>query len=359
MALTPSVSVSFESGADADPWALNAWIREDPAFHGFAIETTAFTPPTLMALCHRVAARLFRHPEGVDVDLTDPRALANEIGSLAKMVLDASETCRKEGLGPALVKLRDGGGFTLLNAGESANIFDAAVQFIVCHEAGHAYVRQFARLRAPMPELDRKAFELLADLTATSWLYRRFIVNTPDTPEYRRFRRVRSHAHALRMNVRVVLESQIVLLLFLGFSEVLVTRSPVRFKEGPSHPHTMLRYLMQQTHFMTLVLSNFRQLLGKRQLAEIDEWWSGLLLLLTTVGLLPYDVEAVLTSDDTFAAVRRAGELVDEIGIEELRKAAPFLRTLTALGRAQTSSSPNDILSFDLAVALRGETQRR
>lgn len=335
VSLPAAVSVTFDPHGRADPWALNAWIRQEPNTRGYAIETTLFTPPVLLALCHRVIRPLFSYEDTSRSWRNDPTGLHAELTAIGNLVIAAANTCRNGGVGRALLELRDGGRYSLFDLPVTAQYFDAAVQFIVNHEAAHAYVKQFERLRTGIGALDLKAYEFLADLTATSWMYRKFIVNTPHTPAYRELREFDTHDEAIRANTQTVLESQLTVLAFLALSEATRTRSPVTLGEGPRHPHTMVRYLMQQVHFMTLVLSNYSSAFDDGHLEAIDGWWREAMLLLTTAGLLPQDTEDVLTDDKFFAAVRRAGELAETLQVEELRKAAPFLRQMAAIARPQ------------------------
>lgn len=260
-----------------------------------------------------------------------PNQLQLEFGKLGALVTSAAIECKKRGVGSALMKLRDGAGCSLQELTGTVDYFDSAVQFIVNHETAHAYVQQFERMRTGLSDLDRQAFEFLADLTATSWMYRKFVVLTPDTTEYRKLRGCRTHYQAIRANTKMVLASQLTVLAFLGLGEALQADGRVTFEGGRTHPHTMVRYLVQQIHFMTLVLSNYPDAFPPKQLRIIDKWWNTVMVLFTVVGLVPCNTEDVLTNDEHFAAARRAGELAEELGVAELRKAAPFLKSMTAV----------------------------
>jgi hypothetical protein len=329
------VAVTFDRDGRRDPWLLNAWVREDNLTGGFAIEATPFTPPVLLAICHRVARPLFDANGRFDEWHASPRSLNEELIAIGDLIVGAAATLRERGLGPALEQLRDGGHYTLATLPGTTTYFDSAVQALVNHETAHAYMGHLERVRTRLSDLDRKAFEFMADLTATSWMYRKFIVNTPNTDEYREMRGVSTHDEALRANARTVLEAQLTLLVFAGIAEVLRTRAPATFEGGRTHPHTMVRYQMQQVHFLTLVLSNFSEAFAQKHIHELDDWWENVLLLLTRAGLLPPPTESLFTDDAHFAAVRRAGELGEELQVAELMKAGPFLRKLTAMDRSK------------------------
>ena len=333
--LPSAVAVTFDRDGRRDPWVLSAWVREDNATGGVAIEATPFTPSVLLAICHRVARPLFDTNGRFDEWCASPKTLNEELTALGNLVVRAEATCHERGLGPALEQLRDGGQYTFATLPGTTTYFDSAVQALVNHEAAHAYMRHLELIRTSLGDVDRKAFEFMADLVATSWMYRRFVVNTPNTAEYRQMRGFSTHNEALRANARTVLEAQLTLLMFAAFAEVLRTRAPATFRGGITHPHTLIRYQMQQVHFLTLILSNFSEVFAGDHMQTLDDWWENVLVLLTRAGLLPPPTETLFTDDAHFAAVRRAGELAEELQVTELIKAVPFLRTLTAMDRGK------------------------
>jgi hypothetical protein len=311
---------------------LSAWISPDAGdVSSYVIQTTIFTPPFLLALAHRIARPLFDVAGTLDQWKNNPLLLRAELQACANLILGARATYQSKGMGPALQDLRDGAGYTLANIAQSLNYFDVAVQFIVNHEAAHVYVGQFARMHKPMSNLDRKAFEFLADLTATSWLYRQFVVNTPHTREYLELRGHESRDESIRANTDIVLQGQLLVLTFLGLAEALRSNGRISMDGGRVHPHTMLRYMLQQTHFLTLVLSNFESAYPAPYDESMDRWWFEVVSLLTQVGLVPATARKAVLDDEEFRAVRRAGELADELKVAELSKAAAFLRGLAAI----------------------------
>jgi hypothetical protein len=123
----------------------------------------------------------------------------------------------------------------------------------------------------------------------------------------REMRGLSTHSDSLRANARTVLEAQLTLLVFAAIAEVLRTKAPATFEGGRTHPHTMVRYMMQQVHFMTLILSNFPETFTQGHARELDAWLQEVLLLLTVIGLVPPPTESLVMDDGHFAAVRRAG----------------------------------------------------
>jgi hypothetical protein len=346
--LSTALTVSFDSKPDGvDPATLNAWISEtEDGSSGYAITTTLFTPPVLLALCHRVGVPLFNQRDAKGWS-KKPQLLQKELQAIAAMLVSASNALHAEGAASAGRMLRDGGGYTVITLQDSVNLFDAVAQFIVNHEAAHAYVKQFERLRSGLTAEDHKAFEFLADLTATSWLYRKFVANTPDTEAYRRTRRFKSHAHAIRANTQLVLEAQLLVLIFLGLSEALRSGGKVTLEGGRLHPHTIVRHNLQQVHLLTLVMSNFSSAYPDSEVNPLDKWWSDVMVLLYKVGLVPISAHDAMIDDEHYKAVRRAGDLVGELGIAELTKAAPFLTQLKGMKLdSPPTTAPSLAVSF-------------
>jgi len=348
--LSTALTVSFDSEPEGvDPSTLNAWIRElEDGSGSYAITTTLFTPPVLLALCHRIGVPLFNESDSKGW-AKKPELLQKELQAIASMLVAASKALRSHGASSAGRTLRDGGGYTLTTLPDSVNLFDAVAQFIVNHEAAHAYVKQFERLRVDLSAEDHKAFEFLADLTATSWMYRKFVVNTPDTDAYRDARQAKTHNDAIRANVYAVLESQLLVLIFLALSEAICTGGRVTLEGGSLHPHAIVRHSLLQAHFLTLVFSNYPLAFPDSEMKSLDKWWSDVMLLLYKVGLVPISALNAMVDDEHFIAVRRAGELAEELGVAELKKAVPFLTQLRAMnldGPPRTATS--------LAISLAG-----
>jgi len=93
----------------------------------------------------------------------------------------------------------------------------------------------------------------------------------------------------------------------------------------------MLRYMLQQIHFLTLVLSNYQSAYPPPRDLSVDRWRMVVVDLLTQVGLIPRTAHGAVMEDEHFKAIRRAGDLADELAVAELSKVGSFLRELTAV----------------------------
>ena len=331
--LADQLEVHFSLGVSTGrPWILNAEIEPVGTLtspSGYRMGTSPFAPLVLFGISHRIGNKLF-DPTVLEEWQSDPRKLLAEIQEIARLVAAAVEEYREKGLGYALRALIHEFDLSLANLGTSVDDFDATVQFIVHHEVAHAYVNQFARLEKDMSDQDFRAFEFIADMVATSWLYRGLIVNTPDSTSYREMRGLSTHAESIRENTKWVLRAQLTVLVFLVLSSAMNHGGKVSLEGGPLHPHTYLRYIMQEVHFMTWVLSNYRDSFDTRELETIDKLSREALNLFITAGLVPIDELDVLFDDTRFADIRRAATIAKELNIAELRGALPLLAQLEA-----------------------------
>ncbi len=102
--------------------------------------------------------------------------------------------------------------------------------------------------------------------------------------------------------------------------------------------------MMQQIFFMTLVLSNYKDLFNDQELEAVDELWQEALNLFVVAGLMPVNDLNVLFDDTRFADIRRAGTIAQDLDIAELRGAQSFLAQLRAFH--PKSASDVDALKF-------------
>lgn len=93
--------------------------------------------------------------------------------------------------------------------------FDSLSYLIANHEVAHIHVGQFLVGLDNSNEVS-KAFEIIADLVATEWFFRRYVYFTPDTEAYRANRQFGSHAEAVWANAKWAIDSQLALLILMG-----------------------------------------------------------------------------------------------------------------------------------------------
>ncbi len=338
--LPDRLEIGFDLGlSTGKPWTLNAEVAPiggSASPMGYRIETSPFTPLVLFGVSHRIGNRLF-DPVVFKKWQSEPESFVAEIQSVAQVIAEAVKEYRIRGLGYSLKTLIEQFGLSLSNLYKSVDDFDASVQLIVHHEVAHAYVDQFAHMNNGMPEQDFRAFEFIADMVATSWLYTGLIVNTPDSEGYREMRGFSTHVESIRENTKWVLRAQLIVLVFSALSGAIRRGGKVSLEGGPLHPHTHLRYMMQQVHFMTLVLSNYGDTFNSKELEAVDKLWREALGIFITAGLVPVGELNVLFDDARFADIRRAATIAQELDITELRNAHPFLAQLRAFRPKSTS----------------------
>lgn len=341
--LPDRLEIGFNLGLSTDePWLLNAEvaaIRASASPAGYSIGTSPFTPLVLFGITHRIGNRLF-DPVVLGKWQAEPNSFVAEIQAIAQVIAAAIREYQRRGLGYSLKTLIEQFDLSLSNIYNSVDDFDVSVKFIVHHEVAHAYVNQFTHMNYGMSEKDFRAFEFIADLVATSWLYSGLIKNTPDSEGYREMRGLSNHAESIRENTKWALRTQLIVLVFLALSGAIHRGGKVSLEGGPLHPHTHLRYMTQQVHFMTLVRSNYRDAFDSQELEAVDQLWRDALGLFIAAGLVPADELNVLFDDTSFADIRRAADIAQELDINELRGAQPFLAQLRAF-RPESVSDVN------------------
>lgn len=191
--------------------------------------------------------------------------------------------------------------------------------------------RQLTQRQRVLNNNDYRAFEIVVDLVAVNWLYRKMIRNTPDTEVYRALRGLKDHSESIRENTRLVMESQMLVLIFLCFAGAIQNNGRVSLEGGMFHPHSLIRYLLQQVHFQTLVFSNFGEHFSKAQKAELDDLWRTDLQLFVAAGLITETDLAALSDSSHADDVNRAADIIDDFVVDDLEKCTRFLRQFSAM----------------------------
>lgn len=279
--------------------------------------------------------------------LDDEKLFRNHVVDFGDALSAAIAEYKKAGLARCLRKLIGDLNLDLRRLQVSADYYDLCTQFIVNHEAAHAYTGQIMQGLGQLSQDDRRSFEFVADLVATEWLYNRMVRNTPDTQEYREFKGFEEHSESIFNNTWTAVQSQVLVLLVFAIASAMRKDGSVSLEGGRRHPHGFLRHFVQQVHFMTLVLSNQGKHLSDEAVEMIDSNWDACLSLFLRSGLINVDEVKVLLQKDRFADLGRAADLIARYDIRELRKAAPFLRTLEQRVPAMAKGDQRlDLLSF-------------
>lgn len=326
---------ALEVNFEADPlWWLGASVQQSAsgngAIRGYRIDTSPLTPYLLYAL----SVRTLRVQDTIGEAETEVAAVRANFQEL-KDILSATSTAFLDGgLGPALLTLRDDLGMDIQALQRGASVFDGAVKVLVGHEFAHAYIERFPWANRDLSPTERKAYEIMADLVAVSWLYSAFVRNTPDSVEYRKQRGFASHGEAIRNNSAAGLLSIKTFLMTLGLASALHGDSGVSLKGGVFHPHSLIRYLLQDVHFVTLAVSNFPDAFTDGYAESFRAEGFRQMGLLVRAGLVPDDDIRALTDDANLEPVRLASKLIAEHDIPELFGPKDLLANLTAFKKA-------------------------
>jgi hypothetical protein len=245
-----SILVSFLEGATNNQWwVFNArignWRSRHGDIHGFRIATTPIAPLLIFGVCHALAPLLFDHNEQEET-FAKPDRLRAALLEFGTRFSGALKSSKDQGLASAIRGLYESYGIiSVLDIQHSKNRYDACAQFIANHEIAHAYVGQLASTVRQLKAEEYKAFEFIVDLVATQWMYRRLIINTPDSTEYRDLRGTSDHAESILLNGYLMAESQILILLLFAIGSALTNNGRVSLEGGLVHPHSVVRHLMQ------------------------------------------------------------------------------------------------------------------
>jgi len=334
--LPGQMHVSFSDGADGSHWwAFNARIRPiiEPSglqAVGFKVSTTPMAPLMLFGMSHYAAKSLLNLGEDYNRDETVSN-LRSFVQDFSSHFTQALEVYRSQGLASSIRKLFDLSGIQVLGLDECGCTYTLLVEFIANHEVAHAYVGQLTSSSGHHSSTDQRAFELIVDILATEWIYRHWVVNTPDTDVYRRFRGTSSYEDSIFQNAILVLKGQIMTFLVFAFAGTLVNKGRVVLDGGVMHPHALLRCMFQHVHFMTLLQSNFADILSKKQFHQLDEYYRFFISIFAETGFFNADDAKVLTDTQTAEDFCRAYELIEEYGIKELEKSQQMFQFAASL----------------------------
>jgi hypothetical protein len=327
--LTTNIRIGFDLSPDT-PWALNAGIRAERTSGGginaFAISTSSLMPPFLLAICFCIAAG-FEDAEVLREWQDDPAAFRSIIDELGQVLAEAAQAAISTDIAAAVRRLSERLGLTLWNVHDCASHYDTVTHFITGHEVAHAYVGQLNRTRKLSAE-ERRAFEIIVDLLAGTWTYLKMVKFTPDTDEYREFRGFDTHSEAVRDNSRLLMEGQLLLLAFLAISGAIANKGPVSLDGGVYHPHSCVRFLIQNTHLLTLILSNQHSHFSESQSRELSDIRTRVMTLFHGSGLIPHEDMLAIADPTKYVDVNVAAALIDEFNVRELQQAKQFLATV-------------------------------
>jgi hypothetical protein len=254
---------------------------------------------------------------------------SNELRRLLTAFVEAASTgvraYKLQGFAHAIRASYDHLGLTVEDLRRSSDAYDLLTKQIAAHEVGHVYGLHLESGRSPTP-VHHRAYELIADLLATGWLYNKMIRNTPDTDEYRKIRGVSSHSEAIFSNSLMTQRSQDALLCFMALAGAQRKNGVFTLDGGKSHPPGLQRYFLQTIHFDTYVRSNFSRVLSSGQIATLDADRKHNISNFVSSGVLSQsDIDQYLDVRE-FDTVEAAADLIEEMNVRDLMAIVPVLR---------------------------------
>jgi hypothetical protein len=307
------------------PWLINASVQAVLDASGTTTGYRFRTPKLLPAITYLYAvvfARAFI--EGAPSELRDRLSAFIEAASAGVRVY------KERGLAHAIRASYDHLGLTFEDIQEAATAYDLLTKQIASHEVGHVYALHLESGRNVTP-VHRRAFELIADLLASGWIYNKMIRNTPDTEEYRQMRGVSSHSEAIFSNCLMTQRSQEALLCFMALAGAQRAGGVFTLDGGRSHPPGLQRYFLQVVHFDTFVRSNFSTLLSSEQIALLSADRERNMTNFRSSGVVRLaDVDQYLDLRE-FDTIEAAADLIEEMNVQDLMPIVPLLRAAREL----------------------------
>jgi hypothetical protein len=192
--LPEQINVEFPSSSDRMPaWVINASIRAqrgaDGTLLGFNIAFPELLPSIILLFVHVVTKPLSVSAETISMDQR-VEFTRKQIQHFVDIGGAAVRAYRSSGLATAIRSIYATAQISFAEFQDDMDYFDSIAQFIANHELAHAYIGQVHGVAPNSPD-EFKAFELIADLLGVTWMFNIFVLNTPNTEEYRKNKRTR------------------------------------------------------------------------------------------------------------------------------------------------------------------------
>src|ERR1700722_18768222 len=310
------------------PWSINSSVAFDLDTKGSPIAFHFVTPelvPTIVYLFTTVVVAEWFDEAGFETFRSSPETLAERIRLFVDGGRAGVRAYRDKGFGSAIRASYDRLGLTIADLEKCADHYDLLTKLIANHEVAHAYIQQITHRPRPT-QTERMAFEIVADLVANAWFYSKMIRKTPDTEEYREFRRLNSYAETIFANSLAALRCQQALLILMAIAGAQRSGGVVSLSGGETHPPGLQRYALQHLQLYTLIRSNFSSVLSVDHLQKIDTDWDVKIDVLIRSGVIQSADLKVLLDPSECDAIEVAASLIEELRIEELKPLVPVLR---------------------------------
>jgi hypothetical protein len=273
---------------------------------------------------------------------SNPKALGDQIRLFVDAANAGVQAYLNHGFGSAIRASYDHLDLKIWDLDASADHYDSLTKLIANHEVAHAYVQQMTR-KTRSTKAETIAFELVADMVATAWLYNKMIRDTPDTGEYRKFRKMNTYAETILSNSLSTLRCQQALLILMAIAGAQRTGGTASLSGGDTHPAGLQRYELQHMHLYTLIRSNFSAVLSKEDLQKIDADLNLRMDVLIRSGVIQASDFEKLLDPSECDVIEIAANLIEELRIIELEQLVPSLRemrgTLSKLPRGSRNKT--------------------
>lgn len=322
--------VRFAPSGQLPAWAINAALRRDPSKpNALTVEIPELLPTMLM---------LFTKIVSPHFGAADPKELRASIQSFADIASSAVRDYRDIGIAGATRRCFTTAEISFPDAFGAMERFDALTFLIANHEVAHIYIGQ---LKDPPPPDDKPAFEYLADIVASEWLFRKFIHLTPDSPEYLEMRRVSSRAEALFENCKSCLDSHFSLLILMGLAGSQQSQGRFHLEAGDVHPGGFSRFWIQVHWLLGAIETEISKELGADLYRELDAYFMKTYSTLVESNLISRNSLGQVMDLEEVKQIARAAQIAEDRNIKEVLPGLDFLKSrLNSAAKTRTSMRP-------------------
>ena len=329
--LPPNISIEFAGLPEGQyPWTLNSSITVGTDPSGNATSFRFVTPELVPAIIYALVATALHD----FFDATEFRALsasadlfAERLKQFAASVNLGLKNYSSESFALTVRGIYERLGLDVWRLHRCADDYDNVTKLIANHEIAHAYLKQATRSPAPTSS-ESIAFEFIADLLATHWHFRKMVRLTPDSDEYRAFRKTKSHADSIFGNALIGLRNQISLLILMALAGAQRNQGVASLDGGPTHPNGLQRFLWQRQEFLVLLESNYSNVLSKDHFDQLDTDYTERMEVLNKIGLVSAADSGAMLDPIQCDTYEVAANLLETLDVEELTGLIPHLRKM-------------------------------
>lgn len=329
--LPPNISIEFAALPEGQyPWTLNSSITVGTGSSGNATSFRFVTPEMVPAIVYGLVATALHD----FFDATEFRALSASPDVFAERLKQVTVSVNLglknyslESFAIAVRGIYERLGLEIWRLHQCGDDYDHLTKLIANHEIAHAYLEQATRNPHPTAS-EGIAFELISDLLATHWYFRKTVRLTPDSPEYRAFRKTESHADSIFTNARRGLRNQISLLVLMALAGAQRNQGVASLDGGPTHPNGLQRFLWQRQEFLVLLESNYSNVLSKDHFDQLETDYTERMEVLNKIGLVSAADSGAMLDPIQCDTYEVAANLLETLDVEELTGLIPHLRKM-------------------------------